>query len=307
MFCEVFMSENQNILSPLDQLIFLNKEAYPVLDRLSQPLIVIGGQAINYWLTYYNVIEKLTEEEELTATSYDIDYCGQLDDFLKCAESWNVKFEKPSIDDNSPELGHSLLLNIDTNQIKEEDGALFIDFFEYLINKNKKANVVDLLPIPTGFKSIDFKSSRLKQHTIPFQFPDIIELEPHPNLLILNPIGCLKSRIQNLFKLRAVKNPQVELMRIKLLSFPVDYFISEQLENNGYRKTRPFIQLLMTMAKTRIGFDLAIKHGIDLSLWLSNIIEKNNEYFPSQFLEKEFPFWLTGYVNKLERLQLIHR
>lgn len=41
------MSENQNILSPLDQLIFLNKEAYPVLDRLSQPLIVIGGQAIN--------------------------------------------------------------------------------------------------------------------------------------------------------------------------------------------------------------------------------------------------------------------
>ena len=117
----------------------------------------------------------------------------------------------------------------------------------------------------------------------------------------------MKSRIQNLFKLRAVKNPQVELMRIKLLSFPVDYFTSEQLENNGYRKTRPFIQLLMTMAKTKIGFDLAIKYGIDLSLWLSNIIEKNNEYFPSQFLEKEFPFWLTGYVNKLERLQLIYR
>ncbi len=301
------MSENQNILSPLDQLIFLNKQAYPVLDKLAKPLIVIGGQAINYWLTYYNVIEKLTEEEELTATSYDIDYCGQLDDFLKCAESWNVQFDKPNIDDNSPELGHSLLLNIDTNQIKEEDGALFVDFFEYLFNEKEEPNVVDLLPIPIGFKSIDFKSSRLIQHTIPFQFPDTIDLEPHPNLLILNPIGCLKSRIQNLFELRAVKNPKVELMRIKLLSFPVEYFISEQLEYSGYRKTRPFIQLLMTMAKTRIGFDLAIKHGVDLSLWLSHIIEKNKEYFPTQFLEKEFPYWLTGYVNKLERLQLTYK
>ena len=40
-------------------------------------------------------------------------------------------------------------------------------------------------------------------------------------------------------------------------------------------------------------------------LLISNIIEENNEHFPTQFLEKEFPFWLTGYVNKLENESII--
>ncbi|ENM5844836.1 hypothetical protein NTH33_000759 [Vibrio mimicus] len=288
-------------LVPTDQLFELNREIYPILDSFSHPLIVVGGQAVSYWLAYYDISDTLTDEQRLYATSVDIDYCGTKQDFAKCSDAWNVHFNIPSISDATPEIGHSILRDKITQNIKEHDGALFLDIIEWEESHTESPNVVDILKTPAGFDSIDFENKRLEQHSSIFEFPKEFQLAPHPKLRILNPIGCLKSRLLNYLLLPRVKMPIKEVGRIKLLISPVIIFLTEHLIENGYRSTRKYIDLYMNLVKSKASMKLLTLEGVDLSIGLAFFVEKNSHLLPPSFIDNEFKLWRSGLDKKTER------
>ncbi|WP_105259231.1 hypothetical protein [Pseudoalteromonas sp. T1lg88] len=290
-------------LAPTDQLVYLNEEIYPILDTLESPMIVIGGQAVAYWLAYYGIDQDLEEHIGLQATSYDIDYCGKKEDFQKLTSIWGVDFETPDIDHNTPELGRSILLN-SMKEIKDHKGSLYLDFFEYLFHSKQEPNVVDLLQLPAGFSKIDFENNRLEQHTVEFLFPEQFNLEPHSKLRILNPIGCLKSRMKNLFELSHTKNPEVELVRIKLLLPAIEMFLTEQLQEKGYREFRKPFDLLMQIAKTKQGFKLDVDHQVSLAGFINHFADVQGERLPKELLSKEIPRWMEGYDKRRKGLYI---
>lgn len=288
-------------LVPTDQLFELNREIYPILDTFAHPLIVVGGQAVSYWLAYYDIEDTLTDEQRLQATSVDIDYCGTKQDFEKCSDTWNVDFDIPSISDATPEIGHSILRDKITKNIKEHNGALFVDIIAWQEYHNQIPNVVDILRTPAGFRNIDFENKRLQQHSSPFEFPSEFKLELHEKLRILNPIGCLKSRLSNYRLLSGVKNPTKEVARIKLLIEPIIYFLTDQLHENGYRETRKYLDLYMILIESQASMKLLIFEGVNLLIGFSYFVKENTGILPSKFVDTEFARWKSGVEMKIKR------
>lgn len=290
-----------NYLAPLDQLFSLSEEIYSELDGLNKPLIVIGGQAVNYWIEYYDLDSNLTDKQRAQASSVDIDLCGSKEDFIAITDKWEVTFRKPPIDQATPEQGICLLVNKVTERIKESDGLLYLDIGELLNTGDIQPNQVDFLSEPNGFKAIDFKNSRLLQHTDELKFPAEFKLNSHPNLKILNPIGCIKSRMSNYYSLKAVRNPELELARINLLRAPLSMFLQESLLTNGFKITQKYLSLAMKLAKSNLGMEIAILHGIDLSLPLSHFVEQQKASLPKEFVSEQFHRWVRGFEKKRER------
>jgi hypothetical protein len=290
-------------LEPLEQLFELNKEIYPILDDLSDPLIVIGGQAINYWLYYFDCINELTDIQRISAASVDIDYASSHIEFEKISKVWHVKFNKAPIDHATPEIGNFVLRDKVTNQIKKSNGALFLDIAAFE-KRQISPNQVDIFHLPYGFRTIDFKATRLDQHTSHFEFPSDYNLDTHENLRVLNPIGCLKSRILNWSKLSKVKKPQFELERIKILARPCIYFIGNHLEKYGYRRSRKYIDLLMILCKQKSGINLAIEQSVFIYQLLEQITTNYSDYLPQEFIDVELPRWIEGLKEKIERLSV---
>lgn len=290
-----------NHLSPLDQLFYLNREVYSELDSLKSPIIVVGGQAVSYWLEYFAQQFNITDADRANATSVDVDYCGSKEDFFRLTDKWKVQFNIASIDEHTPEIGNSLLKDKNTHQIKEIDGLKFVDIGAWIEDRDEEPNQVDLLLLPAGFTEKDFKNKRLEAHTAYFEFPDDFELTPHANLRILNPVGCIKSRMLNYRQLKRQKNPEREIERIKALIVPTSIFLQTQLIEHGYKKTRKFLTLLMKLSKSHLGMEIRYRHGIDLAAVVSFVVEAQRELFPPRYISEQFPRWQKGIEKKFER------
>jgi hypothetical protein len=292
---------SDNHLSPLDQLFFLNKEIYEIIDLIEKPVIVVGGQAVNYWVEYYSQQYEVTDAIRATATSVDVDYCGNKEDFSILTEKWKVEFNKPPIGDSTPEIGNSILRDKDTNKIKEAEGFLFVDIGAWVEDKKEKPNQVDLLDLPVGFERLDFENNRLTQHTIPFEFPGDFVILPHEKLRILNPVGCIKSRMLNYKCLKRQKSPALEIERIRTLIIPTVLFLQSNLIENGYKSIRPYLDLLMILAKSSLGMELRYSYQIDLAQLLSFVVDSQKSLLPEKFIHQEFHLWMAGVERKFQR------
>lgn len=96
-----------DILTPLEQLFELNKEAYKCLNTLKNPLTVIGGQAVSYWVNYYEYFLSHTYNIE-AMHSVDIDYLSKKMDIKLINEAWNTELYY-SNDEPPPSLAKILL------------------------------------------------------------------------------------------------------------------------------------------------------------------------------------------------------
>lgn len=295
------MNNPEHHLPPIDQLFYLCHEIYDKLESLEKEVIVIGGQSVNYWIHYYESVYPVSETDLARATSIDVDFSASREDFLKLTEAWKVKFNIPPMEQATPEIGNSLLCDIETKKIKEADGKLYVDMATWLNETKEKPNQVDLLQMPTGFKLTDFQGNSLLQHAEMLSFPDQFDRKPHKKLLILNPIGAFKSRLFNYSLLKRVKPPGLEVERMKLLVVPVILFLQEKLISDGYRYTRTYIDLWMKIAKSKNGVDLAINEGIDLVQALHFVAKHQSDLLPDDFLNKELPSWTDGVERKISR------
>ncbi|MDC5808116.1 hypothetical protein OPW36_06310 [Vibrio europaeus] len=293
--------EFDDYLAPIDQLFYLCKEIYDEIDHLSKPFIVIGGQAVSYWLEYFDLDQRLTSAQRAQATSIDIDFCGNNEDFQLISDKWEVLIRRPTIDDATPEQGVCLLRHRETHEIKSIDGLFYLDIGELFNNNQHQPNQVDFLSLPNGFEIQDFENRKLVQHTEMLEFPPEFELASRENLLVLNPIGCIKSRMYNYYRLKAVRDPELELARIKLLLAPLSLYLQKSLLENGFKATQPYIKLAMQLAKSRLGVEIAVNHGIDISQAISHFVEEQQSTLPEKFLTHQFANWKQGLDAKVER------
>jgi len=282
-----------SILYPLDQLNQLNREVYVKLNDIERPLIVVGGQAVSYWLHYYFI----SEPEQVR--SVDIDYVAKLSDIRQLNQVWNTQLQEA---DNHPppSLAVVLLENNISHEIKQIEGALFIDIDKYAKNEIKP-NLVDFIDRPKGFLSEDINTEKgLALHTVCFRFPPDYHLDPHRNLRILTPIACLKSRLANHEK-PPIKPLQLERIRIRALMRPIVYYIQNQLNEIGFRRLKAQIDLLSALIASPESIRLSVEHDIHLLEILEFFIDNKIEGLPEKFIAQELPRKIKYIENKIQK------
>lgn len=288
----------KNYLKPLDQLFSLNAEIHPELDKYSGPIIVVGGQAVAYWLNYYSDIIKPTLDSERASQSVDIDYAAYSADVQDMADCWNVIV---SYAKDHPPPSIALMKLEDSNKVIKQnlDGFLFIDIDELDYKDIIKSNLVDIIDRPAGFPSNLLSSKKdLRLFTAEFQFPLNFGLSPHSKLRILSPLGCIKSRIANLFQTQ--KNKDIEVARIKLLREPLAYYLQDFAAENGFKEFKVHLDSFKDLILSDNGCKLYTIHDVNL-IEVYKFLATKTPNMPNLFIEKELPSVLLKMNEKYKK------
>ncbi|MCL1126618.1 hypothetical protein [Shewanella surugensis] len=167
-----------------------------MLNNLNQPIVIVGGQSVSYWLDFYSA--SLNGAKAQTA-SVDIDFVANRNSVKQITKVWNIDVKFAGIDVPPPSVAIAQLIDRDSNKIKMSRGLQFIDVDMYENEGYKKANLVDFIDFPSGFTRKEFLGKSKTIITAQYEFSIKSGLKSHENLLILNPFGCLISRVSNIF------------------------------------------------------------------------------------------------------------
>ncbi|QDE32754.1 MULTISPECIES: hypothetical protein [Shewanella] len=257
-------------LLPLEQLEALNAELLSIADSLANPVIIVGGQSVSYWYSYYQ--ESIPHFDMIPLASVDIDYIAQKDDISKIVKAWNVDVQMAGIDVGPPSIAIAYLKDKDTQQIKSIEGCNFIDVDEMELGFDEP-NLVDFIDAPAGFNIQDVKDVQKRKFlTSLFQFSTAFDIQPNEKILILNPIGCFKSRVGNLF--HSPKQQGIELIRIESLKYPLVYFFQDLAAEEPFRKVRKHITVLHKLLLTEDSIRLFTEYDVDYRSVFANIVLK---------------------------------
>lgn len=211
------------VIPPYEQAYLLNAKLIARGDTLRDPVITIGGQAVQYWVSYYREQYRDALPDARHVTSIDVDYSARRHDIAAIAQALGV--DAIFNDGLPPSLARFALVDSQTHRIQEVDGRYFAD-----PEHPDQPNTVDIIDFPLGFDYRDLSGSLLGLNTELFMIepdgPDFPAL--HPMVRVLNPLACLRSRFSNLLSL---PRPTVtEVARIKAMMVACVYFIIEKFE-----------------------------------------------------------------------------
>lgn len=288
---------NNYYLDPIDQLFYLNKEFYLKLNDFSAPIYVVGGQAIAYWVKYYEKDLQPTPSERRVAHSVDIDYMSKIADISIVADCWNVPISFAT--NHQPPSIALIKLETPSKEIKKTtDGLLFLDVDEFNFDGNISGNIVDFIDRPAGFDLKYFESEKISGvYSTNFSFPLDYDLAPNDNLKILTPIGCLQSRLANIF--RTQKSKKIEIERIKLLRQIILYYFQDCGAELSFRKLKIHIDILFNIIISNDGIQLYIQHDVDLRPVFYNLLHL--KFLPDTFISKEFIYMKNKLDDKFTR------
>lgn len=305
------MDKNQ-YLTPLEQLIEVNKTLISIGDQFSSPVITVGGQAVWYWVLYnQRNYESPPLEEYITST--DLDYSAKKIDVQTIARILNVKAQYNDVG-GPPSIAIFTLIDKDSGHIKTAHGKSFINTELLEDNNEIEANSVDIIDWPAGFTGHDFKKD-IELHSELFQIEINDNLPPlsHPNVRILNPIACLRSRLANIH-LHIKGNVKVEVERSKALLVPIYTFLLERArwEPNVFHC---HVSQLASLAQHRDYKQYLVKYDIKLHNLLKALVEhigSDREKYDihDKFLAIGLPQTIinmqNSYNRKLEQLENRH-
>lgn len=232
----------QTVIPPYEQMYLLNQQLICNASQFEHAVITVGGQAVQYWISFYHAqySEKLPDER--LTTSVDCDYSAWKSDIAAIAKTLNVK-SWMNKDGQPPSLAQFMLIDQDTHDIKRDDGRLFA-----VPDAPDEANVVDIIDRPGGFNRLDFIGEKLYLHTTPFfvaaTSPDTPEM--NEKVRVLNPVTCIRSRFSNLIALR--RDPEIEIARINALKIPCYFFLLEQFDQQPFKHAREIFMELLRLA-----------------------------------------------------------
>lgn len=230
-----------DILPPEEQVYLLNKRLICNAQKLASPVITVGGQAVQYWFSYY--LEKYVKSPDIRLiTSIDCDYSAQKNDVLAIANILNINRLNFN-NGHPPSIAQFMLIDKDTKSISIDNGRLFA-----IPGEPDVANVVDIIDHPSGFSFDDFRGDKLLLHTSPFYIkpdgPDVPMMDD--KVRVLNPIACIRSRFSNLTNLR--RDPEIECARINALKIPCYYFLIEAFDSGDFKFARQQLMQLYYLA-----------------------------------------------------------
>ncbi|MBO1897748.1 hypothetical protein HNW13_018580 [Shewanella sp. BF02_Schw] len=277
-------------LLPLQQLEALNFELNDIANTLTSPVIIVGGQSVSYWYTFYE--SSIPDFDLAPLASVDIDYIAQKIDINAIATKWNVDIEMASVDDAPPSVAVAILNDRSTHEIKIFDGQYFLDVDE-LIEGISMPNIVDFIDAPAGFQIEDVKLDHIRKYlTVPYEFSASFDIAPNSNILILNPIGCLKSRFANM--LHTNKPKTIELLRIESLKYPIIYFFQDLHEDGDFRNVRRHIAVLSEILLSETAIQLLTGFDVDFRNVFNHIVTTASG--GQTYHEKDAPI-LIGKLN----------
>ncbi|MDH2069465.1 hypothetical protein [Pantoea sp. GD03673] len=304
----------QKVIPPYEQMYLLNQQLICNADQLKCAVVTVGGQAVQYWISYYYALYPDRLPDERLTTSVDCDYSARKDDIAAIAKTLNVK-AWTNKDGNPPSLAQFMLIDQDTDDIKQADDRLFA-----MPDAPEVANTVDVIDKPGGFERVDFLGEKLYLYTTPFYVaatgPDVPEM--HEKVRVLNPVACMRSRFSNLIDLR--RDSTVENARINALKIPCFYFLLEAFDEQPYKIAREMYMELWKLA----GDENCLRHQAFWHCWqgplmkfqqsnnitLLEVLEKVHQYLtehlddfeiPPAFVEKELPIKLAQLRQRFEQ------
>lgn len=304
----------QDVIPPYEQMYRLNQILICHADQFQNAVITVGGQAVQYWISYYHEKYGDALPDERLTTSVDCDYSARKEDIAAIAKSLNVKLWGNK-EGQPPSIAKFMLVDEGTHDIKSLNGRLFA-----VPEAPDEANVVDIIDRPGGFERTDFLDEKLYRNTTPFYVeatgPGMPEM--HEKIRVLNPVACMRSRFSNLIHLR--RNPEIEIARINALKIPCYFFILEQFDEQPFRYAREIFMNLLNVA----GDQNCLRHQVFWHTWqgpleqgqqsnnitLPEVLEAVHSYLaenmddfdiPEKFITEDMPRQLENLRSRFQR------
>ena len=223
------------------------------LANLEHQIVLVGGQAVNFWANYYK-----NKAPQLAAyapyTSKDIDFVGPKEAVRECAKRLGGTAKLATFDDvNTPNTG--VVMFIDS-----ENHARHIDFL------GSVAGVADAELIETA------ASARLEDE----------EGCPVASFLIINPVLCLKSRVHNVAYLPGYQTEHAR-KQLRAAIICAKQFAADELETDP-RKTLDCNEKIFDIARYGAGIEVFVHHRIDV---LEAIVDAPG--LPEKFYTERLP------------------
>ena len=237
----LFPDSPKEVIPPYEQIYLLNRRLICNAAHLENAVITVGGQAVQYWVSFYHQRYIKLPDERLV-TSVDCDYSAKRSDLSAISNILNIKDFNINRG-NPPSIAKVMLIDRETFDIQVDGGRLFA-----VPNEPELANVIDVIDHPSGFTYKDFTGENLYLHTSPFYIdsdsPDVPVMDE--KIRVLTPIACIRSRFSNLTKLK--RNPEIECARINALKVPCYYFLLEMFDTEEFRVARKYFMQLYDIA-----------------------------------------------------------
>lgn len=280
-------------LHPLEQLEILNREIKHM--HFSHPIIVVGGQAIAYWLWKYQNMFKQDILLDKRLFSYDIDYTCFVEDIPLMAKCWELPYY---LNKNGQPPSIGILLTKDKNEnIKEYNG-------KYFYNENiQDANIIDIIDTPAGFEK-NFLYSNLNILCEPY-FSD------NDLIYVLNPIACLRARLFNIYGNIKRSSINLEIERIRSLNVTIICFLVNKICNGDFKLGFKYFNLFKNTILNSQVSKIDAKYGLYLSS-VFNYFDRHKDDFINKdnidLFNKFIPYSLNAYKKLLtHKVNIISR
>lgn len=201
------------------------------MQGLAHPIVLVGGQAVNFWANYYaNRVPELRAEAPYT--SKDIDFQGSHAAVEECAQRLGGTAHLATLDDpGTPNTGV----------------VRFVDDDDHLRS-------IDFLLMPAGLE---------EREVVETSFPaTVVGDAASPTFRVLHPILTLRSRVHNVAYLQGYQTP-LALIQLRAAILCAREYVSETLDDDAPKIALRAIERIYKTARYRGGAKTFARHGSD--------------------------------------------
>jgi len=226
------------------------------LERIADSVVLVGGQAVNFWAELY-APRVPAIDREAPFTSKDIDFCGDVRAVRICADRLGGTSRIATIDDHTPNTG--VVTFLDDEGVKR---------------------TIDFLDSPLGLRA-----EEVQRLAIPAEILDASGKPSGPLFRIMHPVQVMESRVHNTMTLPGYDSPAA-LKQLRLAVICAREFIRDVIASDRIRVALTLNERIYTFClKDRDGRLILAKYGVDPFY----AVVADDERLPAKFRETRFP------------------
>jgi len=226
------------------------------LERIADSVVLVGGQAVNFWAELY-APRVPAIDREAPFTSKDIDFCGDVRAVRICADRLGGASRIATMDDHTPNTG--VVTFLDDEGVKR---------------------TIDFLDAPLGLRA-----EEVHRLAIPAEILDATGKPAGQPFLIMHPVQVMESRVHNAMALPGYDSPAA-LKQLRLSVICAREFIRDLVASGRIRVTLTLNERIFTFClKDRDGREVDAKHGVDP---FGAVLADDNR-LPALFRETRYP------------------
>jgi hypothetical protein len=226
------------------------------LERIADSVIVVGGQAVNFWAEFY-APRVPAIDREAPFTSKDIDFCGDVRAVRICAERLGGIAKVATIDDHTPSTGVVTFL--------DDQGV---------------ERTIDFLDAPLGFRA-----EAVDKMAIPAEILDAAGRSTGILFRIMHPVQVMESRVHNAMTLPGYDSPAA-LKQLRLSVACAREFIRDMIDSDRIRVALTLNERVFAFSfRDRNGRAVDARHGVDPF----DAVVAADDRLPSRFRETRYP------------------